>query len=288
MAEALVELPCPKCGAREHLPADARERRCKDCGSHYQFVRCTACDATVELPDSAAFGWTCPSCRSQVKVSLLHQPKSGSAAGVHKQLARMGLLTDDPDTRSIGGFTVVGGTGYNIPVESVCSVSCTPTDIRVGIAGREDAIAIPYTRLSAVELSGGAQTSGGAFIGGGFGPTGAVEGMVIASVLNSLSRKTTINTVLRIASRDGEIFLHHGAMTPATMRTEFSPLFTRFEAAQASTSSEHVVADDPTVVADDPTAQLERLTRLRDAGALTEDEFQAARAPHVRRLLDST
>ena len=279
MAEALVELPCPKCGARQQLLADATECRCKDCGAHYHFLRCTGCKATAEVSDSAAYGWKCPSCGSKANLSPLRKPEYGSATAFHKRLATMGLLSDDPDTRSIGGFTVIGGSGYEIQVKSVCSVSCTPTDVRLGIGGRDDVIVIPYTRLSAVELSGRAETSGGGFVGGGFGPTGAVEGMVVASVLNSLSRKTTINTVLRIASHDGEIFLHHGAMTPATMRNEFSPLFTRFEAAQASTSSEHIVADDPT-------AQLERLTRLRDAGALTEDEFQAARAPHVRRLLD--
>jgi hypothetical protein len=210
---------------------------------------------------------------------LFGQPPFGSAAEVYRQLSIKGLLSDDPDKRTLGGFTIIGGNGYDIPVKSVCSVNCTPTDVRIVIAGQHDGLAIPYEALTALELSGGAQTSGGRFMGGGFGATAAIEGMVIASVLNSLSRKTTINTVLRVATGQGELFLHHGSVTPATMRNTFSPLFTRFEASRVAT-----VARAP---ADDPASQLERLTRLRDAGALTEAEFQAARTPLVSRLLES-
>jgi hypothetical protein len=38
----------------------------------------------------------------------------------------------------------------------------------------------------------------------------------------------------------------------------------------------------------DALQQLERLTQLRNSGALTEDEFQLARQPYVKRLIDGT
>jgi hypothetical protein len=276
-----VEIPCPKCKARAQLSGDAAELRCRGCSAHFRFVLCSSCGSTAQVGATLGRGppWSCPSCETKSTLPVFGQPSFGSAAEIYRQLSTKGLLSDDPDKRTLGGFTMIGGNGYDIPVKSVCSVNCTPTDVRIVIAGLHDALALPYEALTAVELSGGAQTSGGGFIGGGFGATGAIEGMAIASVLNALSRKTTINTVLRVATGQGELFLHHGSVTPAIMRNTLSPLFTRFEASRATP-----VARAP---AEDPTTQLERLVRLRDAGALSEDEFQAARTPLVSRLLES-
>jgi Short C-terminal domain len=280
---AAVEIPCPKCKARKELSADAVELRCRGCSAHYRFLRCSSCGSTAQVGATLGRGapWSCPSCGTKSTLPMFGQPPFGSAAEIYRQLSTKGLLSDDPDKRTLGGFTMIGGNGYDIPVKAVCSVNCTPTDVRIVIAGQHDALAIPYDALTAVELSGGTRTSGARFRGGGFGVTGAIEGMAIASVLNALSRKTTINTVLRVATSQGELFLHHGSVTPAIMRNTLSPLFTRFEASRAAP-----VAPAP-APADDPTTQLERLTRLRDAGALTEDEFQAARTPLVNRLLES-
>lgn len=78
------------------------------------------------------------------------------------------------------------------------------------------------------------------------------------------------------------MLLHHGELTPASIRNVLSPLFNRYEAAKHRSASE--VSHAGAAAGDDPMSQLERLAKLRDAGALTEQEFQAARAPYVARL----
>lgn len=107
--------------------------------------------------------------------------------------------------------------------------------------------------------------------------TGAAEGMVVASVLNSLTRKTTINTLLRLGTERGEVILHHGALTPLQLRNTFSRIFTAYEAAKRS--PRHAPATDPI-------SELERLAQLKDAGLITEEEFQTAREKYVRKLTE--
>jgi Short C-terminal domain len=186
-----------------------------------------------------------------VDVPLFGKPALSSASTLHDLLESKGLLGDDPDVCAFGGFRVIRGSGFDLPRGALCSVNCTPVDVRIVVVGGRQIVSIPYEELTDVEIA-------------------------MASALNAL----LTTTVMRIASRTGEVSLQNGAMTPDAMRSAFSPLFTRMEAAKGQVSKAPVRNDDPA-------AELERLTRLRDSGALTEEEFQAARAPLVQRLLDS-
>lgn len=251
-AEA-VEIPCPSCKAKESVPADATERRCRSCNAHYRFLRCWRCHETAQVSGNISRGdhWVCPGCRIKVDVPFFRKPAFSSASTLHDLLESKGLLGDDPDVRTFGGFRVTRRSGFDLPKRALCSVNCTPVDVRIVVVGGRQIASIPYEELTDVDIT-------------------------MASALNAL----LTTTVMRIASRKGEVFLHNGAMTPDAMRSAFSPLFTRMEAAKVEASTAPVRDDDPAV-------QLERLTRLRDSGALTEEEFQAARAPLVQRLLDS-
>jgi hypothetical protein len=184
-------------------------------------------------------------------VPFFGKPAFSSASTLHDLLEAKGLLGDDPDVRAFGGFRVTRGSGFDLPKRALCSVTCTPVDVRIVVVGGRQIVSIPYEELTDVEIA-------------------------MASALHAL----LTTTVMRIASRTGHVALHNGAMTPDAMRSAFAPLFTRMEAAKPE-------AFKAPIRDDDPAAELERLIRLRDAGALTEEEFQAARAPLVQRLLDS-
>jgi hypothetical protein len=82
---------------------------------------------------------------------------------------------------------------------------------------------VPYSQVEDVEIGGpGLVKSGGGFVGGGFGAAGAVEGMAIAAVLNALTTRTSIKTVLRIQATGCELFLLHARLTPDRLRIELS------------------------------------------------------------------
>jgi len=106
--------------------------------------------------------------------------------------------------------------------------------------------------------------------GGGFGITGAVEGMAIAALLNALTTTVTIKTVVRIQAADSELFLLNTKMTPEVLRIELSRPLGLIRNAQPGPAPTDT--DEPT----SPSAlidQLAKLASMLDSGLLTRQEF---------------
>jgi hypothetical protein len=221
-------------------------------------------------------------CRFCFGVNRLDRKTPALTAGArHTELDSRGLASRD-DVRMLGGFTHVGGTGFDIAPGSVCCVTgrveTVVIRVEVGPAKGEEAV-MRYSDMTKMELGGGAATSGGGYFGGGFG-AGALEGVAVASLLNALTQKTKVSTGLHIGSTDGEVLLHHGEYLPTMIRNKLSPLFARHDAAK------HQSRLEPARAPQDPLSQLERLVGLRDAGVLSDAEFEAARARYVAQLTE--
>jgi hypothetical protein len=128
-------------------------------------------------------------------------------------------------------------------------------------------IELPYTHIREFDFQGGVTNRGGGFIGGGFGVVGAASGMIVASVLNSLTAKTKVNSLVRISASDGELYLHRGGVLPDLLRTIF---------ARAVNAVSSQGGTEPRAL--DPVERLEKIGHLREAGTLTQAEFDAAKA----------
>ena len=92
---------------------------------------------------------------------------------------------------SVGLCDLLGGYGYgNLTPGVNLTVDFTTAGLRARSTTTYDPLLqLPYTDALAMDCSGpGRVEKGGRFIGGGFGFKGAVEGMIVASVLNTLSR----------------------------------------------------------------------------------------------------
>jgi len=72
------------------------------------------------------------------------------------------------------------------------------------------------------DVGGPGLVNSGGFVGGGFGVTGAIEGMAIATVLNGLTARTSIKTIMRIQGTGCGLFLLHTRATPDQLRIEMS------------------------------------------------------------------
>jgi hypothetical protein len=129
---------------------------------------------------------------------------------------------------------------------------------------------ISYSDLLSFHFDGGARTTGGGFIGGGFGLKGAAGGMVAASVLNALTTKTAVNSFVRISGREGETVLHIPDVTPAVLRNWFAPAVNAVNSLRLTVSQQ---PRSPSLVDD-----LNRLVELREQGHLTDEEFATAKA----------
>ena len=70
----------------------------------------------------------------------------------------------------------------------------------------------------------GMYTTGGGWFGGGFGVKGALEGAAFASIMNILTTKVNISTILRLIFVNAELNIHTSVFTPENLDIELSPL----------------------------------------------------------------
>lgn len=198
---------------------------------------CPGCKATTRPGDS-----TCPFCFTELRV--VTTPPLGFTGGLILRLDHC---------------TVLGGAGYALRVGSEITVAFERDRALLWPdTGRADIETIPYVEIKSITIGGpGSVTTGGGFIGGGFGVEGALEGMAIALVLNALTTRAKIHTMIEIITLRGEIFLHYGKMESTALRIYLSPVFACLRDLDVSWVTD----------------QLERMAALRDRQILSEDEF---------------
>jgi len=172
---------------------------------------------------------------------------------------------------SVGLCVLLGGYGYgNLTPGVNLAVDFTTTGLRARSTTTYDPLLqLPYADALAMDFSGpGRVEKGGRFIGGGFGFKGAVEGMIVASVLNALTRKSEIQSVIRWEARDLEVFLFTSTATPTDLRVKLSPVLARI--ARRPRAPEPPPAIGPS---EDRLSKIERLGSLYKDGLLSEEEF---------------
>jgi hypothetical protein len=179
------------------------------------------------------------------------------------------------DVAYLGGYvpvtTISVGQRYNVAF----------LEDRLLIAARhrtEALAALPYSEIEDIEIGGpGLVRSGGSFFGGGFGVTGAVGGIALASVLNMLTSQTSIQTVVRIRGTNCELFLFDTWETPDQLRIQMSHAFGVIRAARplgaAGANDHETLTKSPS-----PVEELVKLADMLDRGLLTWEEFDLMKA----------
>jgi hypothetical protein len=133
---------------------------------------------------------------------------------------------------------------------------------------------LPYSDVEDVDIGGpGLVSSGGGFAGGGFGLTGAVEGMAIASVLNGLTSRTSIKTILRVQGTNCELFLLNTRLTPDRLRMDLSRPLSVIRAARPAVTQDGTAARPASLV-----DELAKLADVLDKGLLSRQEFDLMKA----------
>jgi hypothetical protein len=219
----------------------------------------------------------CPFCKHVGRIGGLGSFSSATVREAVESNARLGITPESWDTESriFPGLVVLGGYGHSLTEKGRCTVAFAVDEIVVcGLSG--ESMKARYDGAG-IEVGGpGAITRGGRFFGGGFGAKGAVEGMLVASVLNSVTTKTEFQTVVGITTTDWQLILLSDRTTPDRLRIEFAPVFGRIRSRQ--TAAAKPTGGRP----DDLAGQIARLPDLHTSGALTEEEFANAK----RRLID--
>jgi hypothetical protein len=137
---------------------------------------------------------------------------------------------------------------------------------------------VPYSQVEDVEIGGpGLVKTGGGFVGGGFGVNGAVEGMAIAAVLNTLTTRTSVKTIVRIQGTSCELFLLHTRQTPEQLRIAMSRPLGAIRSALA-TQAAGGIQHKARAAAPSPVQELTQLADMLEKGLLTREEFDLMKA----------
>jgi hypothetical protein len=136
---------------------------------------------------------------------------------------------------------------------------------------------VPYSQVEDVEIGGPGLVKTGRFVGGGFGVTGAVQGIAIAAVLNTLTTRTSIKTVMRMQATNCELFLLHTRLTPEQLRIAMSRPLGAIRSARA-TQTTGGTQHEPPVAAPSPVQELTKLADMLEKGLLTREEFDIMKA----------
>jgi hypothetical protein len=190
---------------------------------------------------------------------------------VSRKEANATLIRRQDILASVGLCVLLGGYGYGDLTPGVnLVVDFTTAGLRArSTTGYDPLLQLAYTDALAMDFSGpGRVEKGGRFIGGGFGFKGAVEGMIVASVLNSLTRKSEVQSVIRWEARDLEVFLFTSAATPAELRVKLSPALARIARGPSTAEPRPAIA-----APEDRLSKIERIGSLYKEGLLSEEEF---------------
>jgi hypothetical protein len=194
---------------------------------------------------------------------------------------------------SLGSLTnciLLGGYGVEAGIGACDHVDLHFTREQIWLTKRDGSI--PYLRVDfadarVLDFEGGVVQTGGGYVGGGFGLLGAAEGMAMASMLNGLSRKTTVQTSIRFEAVAAEIFLFTDVATPKALEMTFAEVRAKVKAGSAAASATASAsaqafglapASVPTSDGADWSERLLALGSMHEKGLLTAEEFAAAKA----------
>jgi hypothetical protein len=185
------------------------------------------------------------------------------------------------DARSLASLREVAYLGGYVPESAITAggrydVRFLEDRFAVFASRRAEVLAeVPYSEVEDVEIGGpGLVKSGGGFAGGGFGLSGAVEGMAIAAVLNAMTTRTSVKTVVRIQGTGCELFLLHTTLTPEQLRIEMSRPLGAIRVARATSRTQH----EAPAVSPSPVEELARVADMLEKGLLTREEFDLMKA----------
>jgi hypothetical protein len=227
--------------------------------------------------------WKCLSCGKQADPRKWLVASLADVSEHHPSVvemyADMGLdlaeVRSDPRRRRLDGV-ILEAAGISGIATGGCGIIFDRDVVTLAIGDLSNRTSIRYEDITVLQFAGrGAVTeqSGGGWVGGGFGLSGALEGVLTASALNSLTATTStrIESVVSFAWLSNWLILLNQHFVPERLAEIFAPVVDRIREA-------HFDAPAPVEASGNLTSQLTELANLHKSGALTDEEFMLAKA----------
>jgi hypothetical protein len=166
--------------------------------------------------------------------------------------------------------TLLGGFGYPLVQNGLCRLEFKEAGVTITGQGalQVETMSISYPEVTTLSIGGaGKIREGGGFIGGGFGLEGFAIGASIAGLLNAMTTKHRIETLVGIQTEQGELVFLCTTVEPAALELALSRARASVRKSSARTPrSEAGVAEE-----------LSKLADLVERGFLDREEFDRAK-----------
>jgi len=188
----------------------------------------------------------------------------------------------DAESRQVDNMVLAASGGSRIRSGSSCTIYFEVDGITITPAMGQEPERLSYAEVVALQITGSTTRRNAGVIGGGFGLEGMAEGMMMAGVINMLSTRKEMYSVLRIATTSSEYVLVSHSVDHGVLNMMLTPVHPRIRTAQAkpAVSVNPAAPSATTSVAD----ELTKLAKLRDDGVLTLTEFEQEKARLLRRV----
>jgi hypothetical protein len=163
---------------------------------------------------------------------------------------RTGEVMSDPGRRGIKG-SILSLTGVSGIATGGCSVIFDRESVVALLGVESNQLRLDYSEVTSLQVAGRGEfvtTSGGGWMGGGFGSRGIIEGIALATVANALTttKRHQIETIVNLNWNSGSLTLLNTELLPTQWASILSPVIQRIEAAHLQPVLTAKVQDQPT------------------------------------------
>jgi hypothetical protein len=245
-----LAVECGVCGAGNVVNPTASESRCSVCGRVTEYKQCKRCKKMKVWPENLTPPrnkvWECPNCHRKAGWREWRAAPVSELKPERWTLdlygERVGEALSDPERRRIDG-SILSVTGLSGITTGACIVIFDRELVTLIIGDVTNKLRLDYSDIVSLQVAGRGDvvtTSGGGWMGGGFGPTGIVEGIALASVMNALTttRKHQIETIVHLDWNSGSLTLLNTNLLPAQWASQLSPVIQRIETAHQQLSAQ--------------------------------------------------
>jgi len=265
---------CKQCG----ISISATAKFCSDCGGSVLANQDDTALSQASSSNGESYwegknlnGGTTPSRLNLATVWCKNCEQSFLAAeGADVNCQSCGLSVSSEVNYSQGFVTghVMGGSGWAPPIGEIVSIVISDVELLFRSTSKK-IFRVEFSDLSEIEIKGFSSTSSFGLTGGGFGFRGAADGILAASVINSLTTRTKEWVIVNVIGKTGSVEL----LITNAKEMPVRKLFRKAQDGLVQSASPHLTESKDSIA-----SSLERVIALFEKGLLTEVEFQAAKA----------
>lgn len=179
------------------------------------------------------------------------------------------LQTPSAAVAGMHSCTYLGGVGLSLQRQTLYWFTVADETLRWCDQGGNEVMALPFYDVVDASTSGqGSITTGGGYMGGGVGFEAAVAGIFAATFMNEDTRRTRVDSTMRVTTRAAEGAFSFTTALPQRIYSDLAPLRVY------KRSTEPAVTKTPESRLDETLQALERLAALYERGLLSAEEFE--------------